>query len=68
MKSMSFGLTSHVDLSSEEPGSELLVRELHSRRAVQWHRINTQKLEHGWRMIYAAVPSFCGFGVGGRSC
>ena len=30
--------------------------------------VDSKKLEHGCRMIYAGVPSFFGFGVGGRLC
>ena len=31
-------------------------------------KADSKKLEHGCRLIYADVPSFCWFGVGVRSC
>ena len=30
--------------------------------------VDSKKLEHGCRKIYAGFPSFLGFGVGGWSC
>ena len=29
---------------------------------------DSNKLEHGCRMVYGGCPSFFGFGFGGRSC
>ena len=31
-------------------------------------RVDSKRLEDGCRLVYADVPSFVGFGLGGRSC
>ena len=48
-------------------GCSVIERERERERGSHGTSADSKKLEHGCGMIYAGVPSFFWFGVGGRS-